>query len=214
MKVEKVPVAVLVSGRGTNLQALIDACDQPAFPARIVKVISNVPDVAALDRAELAGIPTAVISHKHRTRDDFERALVAELEGVTWVALAGFMRILTDTFLSAFPGRVLNIHPSLLPAFPGTHAVAQALRAGVTQAGCTVHFVDSGLDSGPILCQGSCAVHEDDDEESLAARILKLEHALYPMALQWAVEGRVFVEGGIARAVIREGEKRWWVETD
>ena len=214
MDVEKVPVAVLVSGTGTNLQALIHACADPAYPAEIVKVVSNVAGVRALERAEAAGIPTAVVDHRGLGRVDFEQRLLAELGGVDWVALAGFMRVLGPTFLSAFPGRILNVHPALLPAFRGLHAVRQALAAGVTQTGCTVHLVDGGTDTGPILCQGTCPVYEEDDEQRLSARIRLLEHALYPMALRWAVEGRVFVEEQIARVVLRDGERRWWVELD
>lgn len=214
MEVEKVPVAVLVSGNGTNLQALLNACADPAYPARIVKVISNVPGVRALERAEAAGVPAVVVDHRGRSRQEFEKEMLGELEGVEWVALAGFMRVLSPQFLEAFPGRILNVHPALLPAFPGLHAVEQAIRAGVTQAGCTVHLVDAGTDTGPILCQGTCPVYEEDDASRLSARIHLLEHVLYPMALAWAVEGRVFVEDGRARVVLRDGEKRWWVELD
>lgn len=206
-----VGIGVLVSGRGSNLQALLDACAAPGFPARIAVVLSNVPDVLALERAAEAGVRTAVVPHRGLSREAFETALLAELEGVQWVCLAGFMRVLTPTFLDAFPGRVLNVHPALLPAFPGTHGVRDALAHGVTQAGATVHVVDSGVDTGPILAQGSVAVREDDTDASLAARILALEHRLYPMALRWAAEGRITLEGRRARIALAEGEARWLV---
>lgn len=205
----RVPVAVLASGRGSNLQALLDTCADPAFPARIVKVVTNVPGAGALARAEAAGVPTAVVPHKGRGREDFEAELLDAVGEVDWVCLAGFMRVLTPRFLGAFPGRVLNIHPALLPAFPGTHGPAQALAYGVTQAGVTVHLVDAGVDTGPILAQGSVPVLDDDTEDSLAARILAVEHRLYPMALRWAVEGRVRVEGRRAFVALAPGESRW-----
>lgn len=205
----RVPVAVLASGRGSNLQALLDTCADPAFPARIVRVVTNVPGAGALARAEAAGVPTAVVPHKGRSREDFEAELLGAVGEVAWVCLAGFMRVLTPRFLGAFPGRVLNIHPALLPAFPGTHGPAQALAYGVTQAGVTVHLVDAGVDTGPILAQGSVPVLDDDTEDSLAARILAVEHRLYPMALRWAVEGRVRVEGRRAFVALAPGESRW-----
>lgn len=210
----KVPVAVLISGRGSNLQALIEACRDPEFPAEIVKVISNEPDALGIVRAEAEGIPTVVVSHKGRSRDVFEEILLAHLSDVSFVCLAGFMRVLSPTFLAAFPERILNVHPALLPAFPGLHAQRQALQAGVTQTGCTVHIVDSGVDTGPILCQGSLAIHTDETEDQLSERIRKLEHVLLPMSLRWLAEGRVFIEGHRAQVVLRDGEKRWWVETD
>lgn len=205
----RVPVAVLASGRGSNLQALLDACADPAFPARIVKVVTNVPGAGALARAEAAGVATAVVPHKGRPREDFEAELLDAVGSVEWVCLAGFMRVLTGRFLGAFPGRVLNIHPALLPAFPGIHGPAQALAYGVTQAGVTVHLVDAGVDTGPILAQGSVPVLDDDTEDRLAARILAVEHRIYPMALRWAVEGRVRVEGRRAFVALAPGESRW-----
>lgn len=208
---EKVAVAVLASGRGTNLQALLDAAARPDFPARIARVVTNRPGVGALERAERAGVPTAVVPSKGRAREDFERDLLDAVGPVDWVCLAGFMRVLTSTFLDRFPGRVLNIHPALLPSFPGTHGPGQALAHGVTQAGATVHFVDAGVDTGPIICQGSVPVLDDDTEDALAARILGLEHRLYPMALRQAVEGRIRVEGRRARVDLRPGEARWLV---
>lgn len=202
-------VAVLVSGRGSNLQALLDAAADPWFPADIVKVVSNVPGAYALERAARAGVATAVIDHKGKPRAEFEAELLRELDGVDLVCLAGFMRVLTGTFLGAFPARVLNVHPALLPAFPGTHGPAQALAAGVTQAGATVHLVDAGVDTGPILAQGSVPVLPGDTEASLAARILTVEHRLYPLALRWMAEGRVQVDGRRAHVELRPGESRW-----
>ncbi len=208
----RIPVGVLVSGRGSNLQALLDAAADPAYPAVITRVVANVPGAYALERAAAAGVPTAVVPSKGRPREAFEAELLAALGGVAWVCLAGFMRVLTPAFLDVFPGRVLNIHPALLPAFPGTHGARQALEYGAVQAGATVHLVDAGVDTGPILAQGSVAVRESDTEETLAARILGLEHRLYPMALRWAAEGRVTVEGRRARITLPPGERRWIVE--
>lgn len=207
----RVPVAVLASGRGTNLQALLDAAAAPDFPARITKLVVNVPGAGALERAARAGVPTATVPSKGRSRVEFEEELLAAVEGAEWICLAGFMRVLTPHFLGRFPGRVLNIHPALLPSFPGTHGPAQALAYGVTQAGATVHLVDAGVDTGPILCQGSVPVRDDDTEDTLAARILAVEHRLYPLALRWAAEGRVRVDGRRAFIDLRPGESRWLV---
>lgn len=206
--IARVPVGVLVSGRGSNLQALLDAAADPTFPAEIVRVVSNVPGVYALERAAAAGVPTAVVPSKGRPREAFEADLLAALGPVQWVCLAGFMRVLTPTFLDAHPGRVLNIHPALLPAFPGTHGPAQALAYGATVAGATVHLVDAGVDTGPILVQGTAPVLDDDTEDTLAARILAVEHRIYPMALRWAAEGRVRVEGRRARVDLAPGASR------
>jgi phosphoribosylglycinamide formyltransferase-1 len=205
----KVPVAVLVSGRGSNLQALLDAAASPDFPATIVKVVSNVPGALALERAAAAGVPTATVVSKGRPRVDFEAEVLEVIGGVQWVCLAGFMRVLTDGFLARFPSRVLNVHPSLLPAFGGAHGIADTLAYGATVAGATVHLVDAGVDSGPVLCQGTAPVFDDDTEASLAARVLALEHRLYPAALRWCAEGRVRVEGRRAFVDLREGERRW-----
>ncbi len=204
-------VAVLVSGRGSNLQALLDAAADPWFPADIVKVVSNVPGAYALERAHAAGVRTAVVDHRGRSRTDFEADLLRELDGVDLVCLAGFMRVLTPAFLGAYPNRVLNVHPALLPAFPGTHGAAQALAAGVVQAGATVHLVDAGVDTGPILAQGTVPVLPGDTEAALAARILTVEHRLYPLALRWMAEGRVRVDGRRAEVELRAGESRWIV---
>ena len=200
---------VLASGRGTNLQALLDATQDPAHPAQIVAVVANVPGAGALERAERAGVPTLLVPSRGRSREEFEAALLVALPPVEWVCLAGFMRVLTPAFLDHFPGKVLNIHPALLPSFPGTHGVAQALAYGVTQAGATVHFVDSGVDTGPIIAQGSVPVLSDDTEETLAARVLTIEHRLYPMVLRQAVEGRIRVDGRRVHVDLRPGEARW-----
>jgi len=191
-------LGVLVSGSGSNLQAILDAIQAGTLNAQLRLVVSNVPDAYALQRAEKAGIPTQVIPHRHPLgRQGFEQRLLEAFQqvGVEWVALAGFMRVLTGHFLQAFPGRVVNIHPALLPSFPGMHGQAQALDYGVRLAGATVHLVDEGVDTGPILCQGAVPVLEDDTEESLKARILQLEHQIYPRALQLLASGRVVVEG-------------------
>jgi phosphoribosylglycinamide formyltransferase-1 len=192
-------VGVLVSGSGTNLQAILDAQKAGALgAARVVVVVSNVAGVRALDRAAAAGVPTEVMPHKqYPSRDAFDQALVATLErhGVELVTLAGFMRLLTPGFLAAFPHRVMNIHPALLPAFPGVHSQKQALDYGARVTGCTVHFVDEGTDTGPIIMQAAVPVLDGDDEAALSARILAEEHRLYPAAIRAVADGRVRVDG-------------------
>ena len=202
-------LGVLASGSGTNLQAILDAIAAGSLDARVAVVISNVADAGALARARAAGVEALVIDHKgFADRRAFDAAVVEALRmrGVELVVLAGFMRVVTDVLLGAFPWGVVNIHPALLPAFPGVHAQAQALRHGVRVAGCTVHFVDGGTDTGPIIAQTAVPVLEDDDEASLTARILAKEHALLPQVLQWIAEGRVEVDpsvAGRARVVVR-----------
>jgi phosphoribosylglycinamide formyltransferase-1 len=203
-----IKLAVLVSGGGTNLQAILDAVDRGALEAEVVVVLSNKPGALALDRATRHGIPTDVIDHRgFPSREAFDQAMVDVLHarGAEWVVLAGFMRIITPVFLDAFPSRVVNVHPALLPAFPGAHAQAQALAYGVRFTGCTVHLVDAGTDTGPIIAQAVVPVREDDTVESLTARILTEEHALLPAVLQWISEGRVVVRPGAggARAEVR-----------
>jgi phosphoribosylglycinamide formyltransferase-1 len=191
-------LGVLVSGSGTNLQAILDAAARGELGAEVRLVLSNVPGVKALERAEKAGVPTRVLPHQgYPSREAYDAELVATLRqaGVELVALAGFMRLVTPRFLDAFPGRVLNIHPSLLPAFPGLHAQRQALEHGAKVTGCTVHFVDTGLDSGPIVMQAAVPVLDGDDEGMLAARVLAEEHRLYPAAIRAVAEGRVSVDG-------------------
>ena len=197
-------LGVLISGRGSNLQALIDAIAEVRLDARIAIVISNRPGAAGLERAAAAGVETLVIDHKLFTqRRDFDAAIAAALKqrGVTLVCLAGFMRLVGPQLLDAFPNAILNIHPSLLPAFPGVDAQRQALEHGVKVSGATVHFVTGELDGGPIVLQGSVPVREDDTVETLSARILIEEHRIYPEAVRlvlersWRLEGRRFVLG-------------------
>jgi len=200
-------VGVLASGSGTNLQALIDAGARGELgPARLVVVGANVAGCGALGRARAAGLDTFVLEHRgFPSREAFDQAMVAALRArkVDLVVLAGFMRILTPGFLAGFPDRVVNIHPSLLPAFPGVHSQAQAFRHGVKIAGCTVHLVDTGVDSGPILAQAAVPVLDDDDEERLRLRILAEEHKLLPAVVRAFAEGRVLVDPESRRAVIR-----------
>ena len=194
-------LGVLASGGGTNLQAILDAIATGSLDARVAVVISNVPGAGALARAKAAGVETLVIDHKRfADRGAFDTAVVEALRsrGVGVIVLAGFMRVVTEVLLGAFPSRVVNIHPALLPAFPGVHAQGQALRHGVRVAGCTVHFVDGGTDTGPIIAQAAVPVLEDDDEASLTARILVKEHELLPQVLQWIAEDRVSVDASEA----------------
>jgi len=198
-------LGVLISGRGTNLQAILDAVCEGKLRARIGVVISNVASAAGLERAKKAGAPAAVIDHKDfASREEFDQRVVEELNRyeVDVVCLAGFMRLLSSALLNAFPGRILNIHPSLLPSFPGLHGQRQALEYGVKVSGCTVHLVDEELDHGSILLQASVPVAENDDEESLSARILKQEHRIYPEAIGLLLDGRIRIEG--RRAIIEE----------
>lgn len=198
----RLKLGVLISGRGSNMAALIRATAEPGFPAEIVLVISNRADAGGLQTAQDAGIATAVIDHKaFAGREAFEAAMDAALDaaGVELVCLAGFMRLLTAGFVERRLGRMINIHPSLLPAFKGLHVQRQALAAGVRIAGCTVHFVTPDMDSGPILVQAAVPVLGDDDEDSLAARILTAEHQCYPQAVRLIAEGRVQLAGDLAR---------------
>lgn len=191
-------VGVLISGRGSNLQALIDACAAPDFPAKIVLVVSNVPDAQGLVRAELGGIPTATVNHKdYSSREAFDAALDRALnaEAVELLCNAGFLRLHTEGFVANWRDRHLNIHPSLLPAFKGLHTHARVLAAGVTITGCSVHFVRHEMDSGPIVAQAAVPVQPGDTEETLAARVLQAEHRLYPHALKMVAGGKIRVEG-------------------
>lgn len=200
----RIPIAILISGRGTNMASLVRAAAAGTLNADIRLVLSNKPDAAGLQFAAAAGINTLVLSHRDfATREDYDRALVTHLRdaGVEYVALAGFMRILTHEFLGPFAGRVVNIHPAILPAFPGTHAQRQALDYGAKVAGCTVHFVDEGTDTGIIIAQRTVPIIDDDDEESLSARILAQENELYPQALDDVLCGRISV---IGRRTIRK----------
>ena len=193
---KRLRTAVLISGRGTNLQALIDACADPSFPAELCLVISNRPGAAGLRRAEDAGIETRVVDHKaFPDRRSFEAALDEALRGATaeFVCSAGFMRVLTEWFVERWRDRQINIHPSLLPDFPGLDSHARALAAGVREAGCSVHFVRTEVDAGPIIVQAAVPVLAGDDENALAARVLAAEHEIYPLALRLIGEGRVDV---------------------
>ena len=190
-------VGVLISGRGSNLQALIDAARLGALGGEIAVVFSNVESAAGLERARRAGIPVAVRDHRGRRREEFDAELAELLEahGVELVCLAGYMRLLSPGFIRRYPGRVLNVHPALLPAFPGLHAQRQALEYGVKVSGATVHLVDEGLDSGPIVMQEAVAVRAGDSEATLSARILEAEHRIYPRAVRALLEGRCQVAG-------------------
>jgi len=190
--------AVLISGRGSNLQALLDAAADPAFAAEISLVVSNIPEAPGLARARAAGIAAKTIAHRsYPTREAFDADLDRELRahGIEIVCLAGFMRILSDGFVKAWAGRMVNIHPSLLPAFKGIDVHRRVLDAGVRVTGCTVHFVVSELDSGPIIAQAAVPVLTSDTEESIAARTLEAEHRLYPLALRLLAEGRAKLVG-------------------
>jgi len=193
-------IGVLASGRGSNLQSILDACDDGRIDGRVVVVVSDVAEAYALERARRRGIEAVYHDPgRFRTKLEPEReAALAELlldREVQLVCMAGFMRVIHEPLLNAFPGRIMNIHPSLLPAFPGLHVQQQALDYGVKIAGCTVHFANGGVDAGPIICQGAVEVAEDDTAETLAARILEVEHQLYPRAIQLFIDGRLRVEG-------------------
>jgi len=191
-------LGVLCSGRGTDLQSIIDAIGRGEVHAAIGVVLTDKPDAFALTRAKNAGIPAICVNRKEYSgRETFEQALIQALEakGVTLVVLAGFMRILTPLFVRHYKGRILNIHPALLPSFPGAHAHRDVLAYGVKVSGCTIHFVDEGTDSGPIIAQAAVPVLDDDTEDTLGARVLEQEHKLYPQVIEWYCEGRLHIEG-------------------
>jgi phosphoribosylglycinamide formyltransferase-1 len=195
----RLKVAVLISGRGSNLKALIEACGAPAYPAQIVLVISNRWDAGGLAYAKDAGIATAIVEHKNfASRDEFDAAMQKRLDeaGTQLICLAGFMRILSDGFVRAWRGRIINIHPSLLPAFKGTHVHERVLAAGERTSGCTVHYVTAELDSGPHIMQAEVPVFAHDTPETLAARVLEAEHVLYPLALRKIAQQRIGPVGG------------------
>ncbi|MBM2828655.1 MAG: Phosphoribosylglycinamide formyltransferase [Actinobacteria bacterium] len=205
---DKPVIAVLVSGSGSNLQAIIDTSERGEIPCRVGLVISNKADAYGLVRAKKHGIPTEVVSHKDFAgREEFDARLVEILRksGAELICLAGFMRVLTPVFVRAFPNRIINIHPALLPSFPGTHGPKQALDYGVRFSGCTVHFLDEGVDTGPVIVQGVVPVYCDDTEDTLAARILVQEHRIYPMAIRLFFQGRLRIEG---RRVMVDGLPR------
>jgi phosphoribosylglycinamide formyltransferase-1 len=191
-------LGILISGNGSNLQSIVDNIEQGSLKAIIKIVVSNNPEAYGITRAKKHGIPVVVFKNdEFKNKEDFDSELVKILknEGVELVILAGFMRIITPTLLKAFAGRIMNIHPALLPSFPGIHGQKQALDYGVKLSGCTVHFVDEGVDTGPIIIQSAVQVFDDDTEETLAARILKEEHKIYPRAIQFFAEGKIEING-------------------
>ena len=199
---DKEIIGVLCSGRGTNLQSIIAAVESGQIPAPIGVVLTDKPDVMALERAEKAGIPNFCVNRKECSdKQEFEEKLVEKLRehGVTLVVLAGFMRILSPYFVRAFKGRILNIHPARLPSFPGAHAHRDVLEYGVKVSGVTVHFVDEGMDSGPIILQAAVPVEDDDTEDTLAARVLVEEHKIYPRAIELYLKNKLKVEGRMVR---------------
>lgn len=191
-------IGVLVSGSGSNLQSIIDACEAGEIDGNVAVVISNTPDAYALQRAEKKSIPTHVIPHsKYKDRETYDRELARVLNEyqVDLIALAGFMRVLSNDLLLQFPGKIINIHPALLPSFPGLGVRQKAIDHGVRFSGCTVHFVDAGVDTGPIIIQAVVPVYPDDTEDELKERILALEHKIYPKAIQLYVQGRLRIVG-------------------
>ncbi|GAB3627800.1 phosphoribosylglycinamide formyltransferase [Pandoraea terrae] len=194
-------IVILISGRGSNMEAIVRACAAEGWPARIAAVIANRPDAEGLAFAQANRIATNMVESRGKTREAFDAELAAVIDSHApdLVVLAGFMRILTAEFTLRYAGRLVNIHPSLLPAFPGLHTHARALEAGCKLAGATVHFVTPDLDHGPIVIQAAIAVKADDTPESLAARLLPVEHVIYPRAIRWFAEGRLAVEGTRAR---------------
>lgn len=207
-------LVILISGRGSNMVAIADACAAEGWDARIAAVISNRPDAAGLDHARAQGIATAVVNHRDFDgREAFDTALAQVIDGFApdLVVLAGFMRILTPGFVQHYAGRMLNIHPSLLPAFPGLHTHRRAIEAGCKLAGTTVHVVTPELDHGPIVAQAVVAVHPDDTEDTLASRVLAMEHRLYPRAVRWWVDGQLDHTAD-GRIVLRTGASQWLIE--
>ena len=193
-------IVILISGRGTNMQAIVQACAREGWDARVAAVVSNRADAPGLDFAAAQGIATRVVDHKsHATREAFDAELARVIDGFApdVVALAGFMRILTTGFVRRFEGRIVNVHPSLLPAFAGLHTHRRAIEAGCKQAGATVHFVTPELDHGPIIARAVVPVLEGDSEATLAARVLAREHVLYPRALRWLLQGQLRIDGSV-----------------
>ncbi|KGV45884.1 phosphoribosylglycinamide formyltransferase [Burkholderia pseudomallei MSHR4012] len=203
-------LVILISGRGSNMEAIVRACAREGWPAEVAAVISNRPGAAGLEFAASHGIATAVVDHRaFDGRDSFDAALAAGIDRFApdLVVLAGFMRILTPAFVAKYEGRMLNIHPSLLPSFKGIHTHQQALDAGVALHGASVHFVIPELDSGAIVAQAAVPVVAGDDADALAARVLAAEHTLYPRAVRWFVEGKLRLDAG--RAIVAPDEARW-----
>lgn len=202
-------IVILISGRGSNMEAIVQSCATEGWPARIAAVISNRPDAAGLAFARSRGIATAVVDHReHATRESFDAALAAEIDrhAPDLLALAGFMRILTPGFIDRYAGRIVNIHPSLLPAFPGLQTHRRAIESGCKLSGATVHFVTAELDHGPIIAQAVVPVLPGDTEETLSARVLAREHVIYPRAVRWFVEGLLKVEGSVVRHLRGESQ--------
>lgn len=205
-------IVVLISGRGSNMEAIVQACAREGWPARIAAVISNRPQAAGLDYARAQGIAAVALDHKaHADREAFDAALMQAIDAHApdLVVLAGFMRILTPGFTAHYAGRLLNIHPSLLPAFPGLHTHERAIAAGCRLAGASVHFVTAELDHGPIVAQAMVPVLDGDTPEQLAARVLALEHQMYPAAVRWFVEDRLRIEGN--RVSVSDGAAQLFV---
>lgn len=203
-------IVILISGRGSNMEAIVRACEQERWPARIAAVVSNRPDAAGLSFAAAQGVPTAVVDHTgFADRDSFDAELARTIEGFApdLLVLAGFMRILTPGFVRRFEGRMVNVHPSLLPAFTGLHTHRRALEVGCKVAGATVHFVTPELDHGPVIAQAVVPVLPGDTPEALSQRVLAREHVIYPRAVRWFVEGALAVEAGIVRHT--GGEPQW-----
>ena len=203
-------IVILISGRGSNMEAIVQACARERWSARIAGVISNRPPAAGLDFARAHGIHTQVVDHRaYPDRTAFDSALAEAVEALRpdVVVLAGFMRVLGPAFVSRFEGRLLNIHPSLLPAFPGLHTHRRALEAGCRVSGATVHFVTAELDHGPIVIQSAVPVHADDDEAALSQRVLATEHRIYPLAVRWMVEDTLRIDG--LRVHQRDGQPQW-----
>jgi len=197
-------LVILISGRGSNMQALVQACRAQGWPAQVEAVISSRPEAAGLDWARGQGIAAHGLNFKdYPNRDAFDSALAEQIDRYApdFVILAGFMRVLTPAFVARYSGRLINIHPSLLPAFPGLHTHAQALATGVRAHGCTVHFVTPVLDHGPIIAQGCISVESDDTPETLAERVLEVEHVVFPEAVKWLVQGRVRLESDLRVSV-------------
>jgi phosphoribosylglycinamide formyltransferase-1 len=203
-------LVILISGRGSNMEAIVRACASEGWPARVAAVIANRPDAVGLAFAASHGIATAVVDHRQfPDRDSFDAALAEQIDAFTpdLVVLAGFMRVLTPRFVDHYSGRMLNVHPSLLPSFPGLKTHQQALDAGVRLHGASVHFVTSKLDHGPIVLQSAVPVEADDTAETLAARVLVTEHIIYPRAVRWFVEGRLALDG--SRVTLTPSEPQW-----
>jgi phosphoribosylglycinamide formyltransferase 1 len=208
-------IVILISGRGSNMEAIVRALAQERWPARIAAVISNRADAAGLEFAASHGVATAVVDHReHPDRESFDAQLQQTIDGFSpdLVVLAGFMRVLTPGFVQHYRDRMLNVHPSLLPSFPGLKTHARALEAGVKFHGATIHFVTADLDLGPIVLQGAVPVLAGDTPEALQLRVLDIEHQIYPRAVRWFVEGRLSVAGGLA--TLTPAEPQWWFATE